>query len=32
VHPCLFPVELENPEDMPKDEIEYHYDEEDFMG
>jgi len=32
VHPCLFPVELENPEDMPQDEIEYQYDEEDFMG
>jgi len=31
-HPCLFPVELENPEDMPQDEIEYQYDEEDFMG
>ena len=30
-HPCMFPVELENPEDMP-DEIEYYYDEEDFMG
>ena len=32
VHPCLFPVELENPEDMPQDELEYQYDEEDFMG
>jgi len=30
-HPCMFPIELENPEDMP-DEIEYYYDEEDFMG
>ena len=27
-HPCLFPVELENPEDMPQDEIEYQYDED----
>ena len=32
VHPCLFPLELENPEDMPQDELEYQYDEEDFMG
>jgi len=31
VHPCLFPVELENPEDMPDDEY-YIYDEEDLMG
>ena len=31
-HPCLFPLELENPEDMPQDELEYQYDEEDFMG
>ena len=31
VHPCLFPVELENPEDMPEDEY-YIYDEEDLMG
>ena len=30
-HPCMFPVELENPEDMP-DEMEYYYDEEDLMG
>jgi hypothetical protein len=30
VHPCFFPVELENPEDMPDDIIEY--DEEDLMG
>ena len=30
-HPCMFPIELENPEDMP-DEIEYYYDEEDLMG
>ena len=29
-HPCLFQVELENPEDMPDDVIEY--DEEDLMG
>jgi hypothetical protein len=27
----LFPVELENPEDMPDDEY-YIYDEEDLMG
>lgn len=31
VHPCLFPVELENPEDMPE-EIETYFDEEDLMG
>ena len=31
VHPCLFPVDLENPEDMPDDEV-YYYDEEDLMG
>jgi len=30
-HPCMFPVELENPEDMP-DEMEYYHDEEDLMG
>jgi len=30
VHPCLFPVELENPEDMPDDDF-YIYDEEDLM-
>ena len=30
-HPCMFPIELENPEDMP-DEMEYYYDEEDLMG
>jgi len=30
VHPCMFPVELENPEDMPDDEVYYH-DEEDLM-
>ena len=30
-HPCMFPVELENPEDMP-DELEFYCDEEDFMG
>ena len=29
-HPCLFPVELENPEDMP-DDILYEYNEEDLM-
>jgi hypothetical protein len=23
IHPCLFPVELENPEDMPKDDEEF---------
>ena len=33
VHPCLFPVDIENPEDMPKElDYEYQYDEEDFMG
>ena len=31
VHPCFFPVELENPEDMPE-EIAYNYDEEDLLG
>ena len=30
-HPCIFPIELENPEDMPDDEY-YIYDEEDLMG
>lgn len=30
-HPCLFPVELENPEDMPSD-IEFEYDEEDLTS
>jgi len=30
-HPCMFPVELENPEDMPDEEI-YYQDEEDLMG
>jgi hypothetical protein len=30
-HPCMFPIELENPEDMPE-ELEYYYDEEDLMG
>ena len=29
-HPLLFEIELENPEDMPDDAIEY--DEEDLMG
>ncbi len=31
VHPMLFPVDLENPEDLP-DDIEFQYDEEDLMG
>ena len=32
VHPCFFPVELENPEDMP-DDIEYaEFDEEDLTN
>jgi len=31
VHPCFFPIELENPEDMP-DEISYDHDEEDLLG
>jgi hypothetical protein len=31
VHPCLFPVELENPEDMPDDDY-YLYDEEDLTS
>jgi len=30
-HPCLFPIDLENPEDMPNDEFYYH-DEEDLLG
>jgi hypothetical protein len=30
-HPCLFPVDLENPEDMPND-IEFEYDEEDLTS
>jgi len=30
VHPCFFPVDLENPEDMP--DMEFNYDEEDLMG
>jgi len=30
-HPCMFPIELENPEDMP-DELEFYQDEEDLMG
>ena len=29
---AMFRVELENPEDMRQDELEYQYDEEDFMG
>jgi len=33
VHPCLFPVDLENPEDMPVDpEDVVEHDEEDLMG
>jgi hypothetical protein len=31
VHPCFFPVELENPEDMP-DDIEFEYDGEDLTN
>jgi hypothetical protein len=31
VHPCLFSVELENPEDMPDDDY-YIFDEEDLMN
>ena len=32
VHPCLFPIELENPEDMPIDpEDAVYYDEEDLI-
>jgi hypothetical protein len=30
-HPCLFPIELENPEDMP-DEDYYIFDEEDLLN
>lgn len=30
-HPCLFPVDLENPEDMPED-TEFEYDEEDLTS
>lgn len=30
-HPCMFPIELENPEDMP-DELEFYYDEEDLTS
>jgi len=30
-HPCMFPVELENPEDMP-DEDYYIFDEEDLLN
>jgi hypothetical protein len=29
-HPCFFPVELENPEDLP-DELEFDYDEEEDL-
>jgi len=31
VHPCFFPVELENPEDMP-DDLEFEFDEEDLAS
>ena len=31
-HPCLFPMDIENPEDMPQEDYEYQYDEEDLMG
>jgi len=31
VHPCFFPVEIENPEDMP-DDLEFNYDEEDLTS
>jgi len=31
-HPCLFLMDLENPEDMPQEEFEFQYDEEDLMG
>ena len=31
VHPCFFPVELENPEDLP-DDLEFEYDEEDLTS
>ena len=30
-HPCMFPIELENPEDMPDDDY-YIFDEEDLMN
>lgn len=30
-HPCLFPIELENPEDLPND-LEFEYDEEDLTS
>lgn len=30
-HPCLFPVDLENPEDLPSD-FELEYDEEDLTS
>jgi len=29
-HPCMFPIELENPEDMP--DMDFYCDEEDLMG
>ena len=31
VHPCFFPVDLENPEDLP-DDLEFEYDEEDLTS
>ena len=31
-HPCIFDVELENPEDMPDDEYYCDYNEEDLLG
>lgn len=31
VHPMLFPVDLENPEDLP-DDVEFEYDEEDLTS
>ena len=30
-HPCFFPIDLENPEDLP-DDLEYEYDEEDLTS
>ena len=30
-HPCFFPVELENPEDLP-DDLQFDYDEEDLTS
>ena len=31
LHPCLFPVDLENPEDMPEDDF-LDFDEEDLIN